>query len=152
MASRNSFTAGYGRREIVRSTISPCSLSTMTSRPSIGRTRIGLLNTMFSASSALTWAGVALPDSRSLRKGCIVISPISRRLRSVVRVCKPFQSGQARHEEVLASAKHVERFDAVDATSYRLLRDGERCSSLLQPDNRVTLVTGTDEIAVVDPL
>jgi hypothetical protein len=29
------------------------------------------LNTMFSASSALTWAGVGLPDSRSLRKGCI---------------------------------------------------------------------------------
>src|SRR5262249_45661940 len=49
----------------------------MTSRPLIGRTRIGLLNTMFSASNALTWAGVALPDSRSLRKGCIVISPMS---------------------------------------------------------------------------
>src|ERR1700731_2621211 len=32
MASRNSFTAGYGRRAIVRSTISPCSLSTMTSK------------------------------------------------------------------------------------------------------------------------
>jgi hypothetical protein len=30
---------------------------------------------MFSASSSLTWAGVGLPDSRSLRKGCIVISP-----------------------------------------------------------------------------
>src|ERR1700747_3681390 len=45
----------------------------MTSRPSIGRTRIGLLNTMFSASSSFTWAGVGLPDSRSLRKGCIVI-------------------------------------------------------------------------------
>src|SRR5262249_1711555 len=29
MASRNSFRAGYGRRAIVRSTISPCSLSTM---------------------------------------------------------------------------------------------------------------------------
>src|SRR5262249_11419604 len=29
------------------------------------------LNTMFSASSSLTWAGVGLPDSRSLRKGCI---------------------------------------------------------------------------------
>src|SRR5262245_10967666 len=48
----------------------------MTSRPSIGRTRSGLLNTMFSASSALTWAGVALPDSRSLRKGCILVSPM----------------------------------------------------------------------------
>src|ERR1700751_5352422 len=32
MASRNSFRAGYGRRAIVRSTISPCSLSTMTSK------------------------------------------------------------------------------------------------------------------------
>src|SRR5262245_57486511 len=47
----------------------------MTSRPWSGRTRSGLLKTMFSASSALTWSGVALPDSRSLRKGCIVISP-----------------------------------------------------------------------------
>src|ERR1043166_5655630 len=46
----------------------------MTSRPSIGRIRIGLLNTMFSASSSLTWAGVGLPDSRSLRKGCIWFS------------------------------------------------------------------------------
>jgi len=35
MASRNSFTAGYGRRAIVRSTIIPCSLSTMTSKLSI---------------------------------------------------------------------------------------------------------------------
>src|SRR5215475_14035856 len=43
----------------------------MTSRPSIGRARFGLLNTMFSASSSLTCAGVGLPDSRSLRKGCI---------------------------------------------------------------------------------
>src|SRR5207245_164165 len=43
---------------------------------SIGRTRIGLLNTMFSASSSFTWAGVGLPDSRSLRKGCIVIPPM----------------------------------------------------------------------------
>src|ERR1700720_634512 len=48
----------------------------MTSRPSIGRIRIGLLNTMFSASSSLTWAAVGLPDSRSLRKGCIVIPPL----------------------------------------------------------------------------
>src|SRR5258706_73857 len=48
----------------------------MTSRPVIGRTRIGLLNTMFSASSSPTWAAVGLPDSRSFRKGCIVIPPI----------------------------------------------------------------------------
>jgi len=34
------------------------------------------LNTMFSASSSLTWAAVGLPDSRSLRKGCIVIPPM----------------------------------------------------------------------------
>src|SRR5580765_8532356 len=50
----------------------------MTSRPSIGRIRIGLLNTMFSASNSLTWAAVGLPDSRSLRKGCIVIPPMVR--------------------------------------------------------------------------
>src|SRR5258708_24760660 len=49
----------------------------MTSRPVIGRTRIGLLNTMFSASSSPTWAAVGLPDSRSFRKGCIVIPPIA---------------------------------------------------------------------------
>src|SRR5262245_42757979 len=35
MASRKSFTAGYGRRAMARSTISPCSLSTMTSKLSI---------------------------------------------------------------------------------------------------------------------
>src|SRR5215470_17744470 len=29
-----------------------------------------------SASSSLIWAGVGLPDSRSLRKGCIVIPPM----------------------------------------------------------------------------
>src|SRR5215472_1336903 len=48
----------------------------MTSRPWIGRTRIGLLNTAFSASSSLIWAAVGLPDSRSLRRGCIVIPPM----------------------------------------------------------------------------
>src|SRR5437773_447680 len=32
MASRNNFSAGYGRMAIVRSTINPCSLSTMTSQ------------------------------------------------------------------------------------------------------------------------
>src|SRR5215831_9864752 len=31
---------------------------------------------MFSASSSLTWAAVGLPDSRSLRKGCIVNPPM----------------------------------------------------------------------------
>src|SRR5258708_14185432 len=48
----------------------------MTSRPSIGGARIGLLNTIFSASSSLTWAGVGLTDSRSFRKGCIVVPPM----------------------------------------------------------------------------
>src|SRR5262250_761552 len=52
----------------------------MSSRPWIGRARIGLLNTMFSASRALIWASVGLPDSRSLRKGCTVIPPILRHL------------------------------------------------------------------------
>jgi len=33
---------------------------------------------------------------------------------SVFSVCKPFQGRQARHEEVLAAAKHVEGFDAAD--------------------------------------
>src|SRR4030095_14257502 len=56
----------------------------MTSRPPIGRTRIGLLNTMFAASSALTCAGVELPDSRSLRSGCIVIPPVLPIARSVI--------------------------------------------------------------------
>ena len=43
-------------------------IAAMTSRPSIGRTRIGLLNTMFSASSSLTWAGVGLPVRTSLSR------------------------------------------------------------------------------------
>jgi hypothetical protein len=69
----------------------------------------------------------------------------------IMQVCKPFQRRQARHEEVLTAAEHVEGFYAVDAASHRLLRNGERCSFFLQPDNGITLVTGADEIAVVDP-
>lgn len=68
-----------------------------------------------------------------------------------LQVCKPFQRRQARHEEALTAAKRVEGFDAVDAASHRLLRNGERCSLFLQPDNGITLVTGADEIAVIDP-
>ena len=40
----------------------------------------------------------------------------------------------------------------MDAASHRLLRNGERCSFFLQPDNGITLVTGADEIAVIDLL
>ena len=74
-----------------------------------------------------------------------------RRL-SVFQLCKPFQRRQARHEEVLAAAKHVESFDAMDAASHRLLRNAERCAFFLQPDNWITFITGADEIAVIDPL
>src|SRR6185437_12354317 len=70
---------------------------------------------------------------------------------SVFWVCKPFQRRQARHEEVLAPAKHIEGLDAMEAASHRLLRNGERCSLFLQPDNGIALVTGVDEIAIVDP-
>ena len=58
----------------------------------------------------------------------------------------------ARHEKVLAAAKHVERLDAVDASPDRLLRNGESRLFLLPPDDRVALIVGADEIAVVDPL
>src|SRR5262245_12537528 len=64
----------------------------------------------------------------------------------------PTQCRQRGHEEVLAPAKHVEGLDAVDATPYRRLRNGERRVVWLQADDRVALVAGPDEIAVVDPL
>src|SRR5215471_16421867 len=64
---------------------------------------------------------------------------------------QPSQGGQARHEEVLAPSKHVERFDAVNATSDRLVRNRERRPFLLEPYDRVALMAGPDEIAVVDP-
>ena len=68
------------------------------------------------------------------------------------QLADPFQGGQARHEEVLAAAKHVECFDAVDATSHRFPRNGESRIVVLQSDDRVALVADPDEIAVVDPL
>src|SRR5580692_10987183 len=86
----------------------------MTSRPSIGRTRIGLLNTMFSASSSLTWAAVGLPDSRSLRKGCIVLcsavpgfdgpNRVFKRLFQNARADGPEHEAEQPSPEVLAFA------------------------------------------------
>ena len=40
----------------------------------------------------------------------------------------------------------------MNAVPHRLLRNGERRFFFLQPDNGITLVTGADEIAVIDPL
>src|SRR5262245_32114925 len=64
----------------------------------------------------------------------------------------PFQGRETRHEEVLAALEHVERLDAVKTTPHRFLRNRERPPVLLPPNDRVTLVAGADEIAVVDPL
>ena len=62
--------------------------------PSIDRTRIGLLNTTFSASSVLTRAGVAFPDSRSLRRGCIsaFLGRLKGRETQHSRRCRPVLS------------------------------------------------------------
>src|SRR5215471_1634404 len=73
-------------------------------------------------------------------------------LRSSAQVCDPAQGTDARHEEILAAAQHVERLDAVNASSHRLLRNGENRPFLLPPDDRITLVADPDEIAVIDPL
>src|SRR5882672_2236517 len=71
---------------------------------------------------------------------------------SSAQVREPVQCRYARHEEVLSAAKHVERFDAADTASYRLLRNREGRPFFLAPDDRVTLAVGPNEIAVVDPL
>src|SRR5262245_10808471 len=68
------------------------------------------------------------------------------------QVRKPLQRRDARQEKVLAALEHVERLDAVDAPPDRLLRYSERRALLLPPDDRIALVAGADEIAVVDPL
>src|SRR5262249_21479518 len=73
-------------------------------------------------------------------------------LRSCAQVRKPLQSAEAWHEEILAAAKHVERFDPVNASSDRLLRDRESRPFLLPPDDRITLAADPDEVAIVDPL
>jgi hypothetical protein len=53
---------------------------------------------------------------------------------------------------MLTPTKHVEGLDAVDAAPDRRLRNRERRAILLQADDRVALVAGPNEIAVVDPL
>src|SRR2546425_6329611 len=50
---------------------------------------------------------------------------------------QPIQRGQARHEQVLAAAKHIERVDAVNAAPHRLFRNREGCLLLLQTDDGV---------------
>src|SRR5271169_1831388 len=64
----------------------------------------------------------------------------------------PIQCTQARHEEVLTAAKHVESLDAADEVPDRLSWNGEARSLFLQSDDWVTLVTEAHEITVVDPL
>src|SRR5258706_1016456 len=64
---------------------------------------------------------------------------------------QPRQRRQARHEQVLATTKHIERLDAVDAASYRLSGNGECRPLVLQTDSGVTFVIQVHERAVVDP-
>ena len=90
------------------------------------------------------WAPLVVADHQRDRTSLASVHPL--------KFASQFNAADARHEKVLAAAKHVERFDAVDAASDRLLRNGERRAFLLPPDDRVTLVADTDEIAVVDPL
>src|SRR5882672_11872089 len=71
---------------------------------------------------------------------------------SIAQACDPVQSAQARHEEVLAAAKHIEGFDAMEAPPDRLLRNRKGRAFFLEPDDRIALAAYADEIAVVDPL
>src|SRR5262249_61876211 len=71
---------------------------------------------------------------------------------STLEISQPLQSTHARHEKVLAALEHVEGFDAVNATPHWLPRNSERGPFPLPPDDRVALVAGPDEIAVVAPL
>src|SRR5258706_6092391 len=64
---------------------------------------------------------------------------------------QPIQGGQARHEKVLAAAKHIERLDAVNATPDRHLRNREGWLVLLETDDGVAFVTQAHERAVSDP-
>src|SRR5262245_57595710 len=62
-----------------------------------------------------------------------------------VRACQmsdPPQGRQARHEEVLAAAKDVERLDPAHAAPRRVLRNRERRVFVLQANDRIALVAG----------
>src|SRR5215831_12032208 len=76
----------------------------MTSRPSIGRARIGLLNTMFSASSSRIWAAVGLPASRSLRKGCTAFPLLCSFVCCRGRTCSCFDRVDRVHERFFKHA------------------------------------------------
>src|SRR5262249_54825561 len=73
------------------------------------------------------------------------------RVPSVVQARDPVQSADARQEEVLASAQHIERLNATNASPHGLLRDRESGSVRLQSDDRVAFAVGAYEIAVVYP-
>src|SRR4051812_39935706 len=70
---------------------------------------------------------------------------------SGVEVGEPAQRPQAGHEAVLAAAVDDEVGQPGQATADRPLRDGE-LTAVLHADQRVALVGGADELAVVDPL
>src|SRR5262245_59316754 len=83
---------------------------------------------------------------------CVAITVCPFLDQSSFQVCEPLQCTHARHEKVLAALEHVEGFDAAKAPPHWLFRNGGRRPFLLPPDDRVALVAGPDEIAVVDPL
>src|SRR5262245_26630763 len=73
-----------------------------------------------------TWSDIAAPSSAQVRE--------------------PLQRADTRHEEVLTAAEHIERLDAVDAASHRVLRNGENRSFLLSPDDRIALLADPEEV------
>src|SRR6476619_4550639 len=65
---------------------------------------------------------------------------------------QPFQSRQAGHEKVFATAKDIERLDPVTAKAHRLVRNREDRILVLQADDWITLVAEPHEVSLVNPL
>src|SRR5215467_7328350 len=73
------------------------------------------------------------------------------RSNSLESIRQPMQRADTWHKEILATAKHVERFYPGDAVPDRLAWNGKCRAFLLQADNRVTFVADAYEISIVDP-
>src|SRR4029453_13264560 len=65
-------------------------------------------------------------------------------------VAEPLDCGEAGHEEVLPTGERVEGLDAGDPPGRRA-RDRVVGALLLQPDQRILLLTTADEVPRVDP-
>ena len=71
------------------------------------------------------YASVRSADSRSL----------------LLQTSEPIQCTYARHEEVLAAAQHIERFNAAHKSPDRVFGNGEGRFFFLQPNDWIALVT-----------